>query len=72
VELADGTALRAKGRQEVTAGARLRLSLPGGGGYGDPRARDRAEVARDVAAGYVSVEAARDIYGYEPDDGEVT
>jgi N-methylhydantoinase B len=72
VELADGTRLRSKGRQEVGPGARLRLSLPGGGGYGDPRARDRAEVARDVAAGYVSVEAARDIYGYEPDDGEVT
>jgi N-methylhydantoinase B len=70
VELADGTRLRSKGRQEVAAGARLRLSLPGGGGYGNPAARDRVEVARDVAAGYVSAEAAREIYGFDPDDGQ--
>jgi N-methylhydantoinase B len=34
-------ALRSKGRQHVTAGQRLRLSLPGGGGYGSPEARAR-------------------------------
>ncbi|MDQ4061389.1 MAG: hydantoinase B/oxoprolinase family protein, partial [Pseudomonadota bacterium] len=44
-------------------GERVRLETPGGGGYGDPRNRDPARVARDVALGYVSpVAAARD-YG---------
>lgn len=34
----------------------------GGGGYGDPRQRDRAKVAKDVKEGLVSERAARDIY----------
>ena len=36
----------------------------GGGGYGDPAERSRDEVRRDIAAGYVSPEAARASYGY--------
>jgi N-methylhydantoinase B len=39
-----------------------------GGGYGDPLLREPAAVARDVARGAVSVEAARDIYGVELDE----
>jgi N-methylhydantoinase B len=35
-----------------------------GGGCGDPADRDPALVKRDVAYGYVSPEAARDIYGF--------
>jgi N-methylhydantoinase B len=35
----------------------------GGGGYGDPLERDPAAVAKDVAEGTVSREAARDLYG---------
>ena len=35
----------------------------GGGGYGDPLRRDPALVARDVACGVVSLEAARTVYG---------
>ena len=65
VELADGTPLRAKGRQLVRQGQRLRLSLPGGGGYGDPLARVRSEVADDLAKGYVTDEQAKSDYGYE-------
>ncbi len=37
----------------------------GGGGYGPPSERDRAAVARDVAEGYVSADAARRDYGVE-------
>ena len=44
VALADGTRLRGKGRQKVEAGQRLVLDLPGGGGYGDPKTRDRDRV----------------------------
>ena len=35
----------------------------GGGGYGDPLLRDPARVADDVREGYVSREAAHDLYG---------
>jgi N-methylhydantoinase B len=38
----------------------------GGGGYGDPKERDRADVARDVEAGFVSPEAAARDYGLTP------
>jgi N-methylhydantoinase B len=37
----------------------------GGGGYGPASERDRAAVARDVAEGYVSAEAARRDYGVD-------
>jgi N-methylhydantoinase B len=36
--------------------------MPGGGGLGDPLQRDPAAVQRDVAMGYVSKQAARDLY----------
>ncbi|NDV00558.1 hydantoinase B/oxoprolinase family protein [Pseudoroseicyclus tamaricis] len=36
---------------------------PGGGGHGDPLARDPADVEADVRLGYVSAEAARADYG---------
>ncbi len=39
------------------------IMTPGGGGYGDPLERPMADVARDVAVGYVSPEAARRDYG---------
>jgi N-methylhydantoinase B/oxoprolinase/acetone carboxylase alpha subunit len=46
-------------------GDRMRVSSPGGGGYGDPRRRDPALVAEDVREGYVSREAAARLYGFE-------
>jgi N-methylhydantoinase B len=45
------------------AGHVVRLLLPGGGGYGHPRERDRALVEADVRHGYVTPEAARREYG---------
>ena len=44
-------------------GDRFRLDTPGGGGFGDPLARDPAQVLADVAQGYVSTEAAERDYG---------
>ncbi len=35
-----------KGKSPIAAGDRLRVRYPGGGGFGDPRKRDRAAVAR--------------------------
>jgi N-methylhydantoinase B len=53
----------ASGRYELSAGERFLLQAAGGGGYGDPKKRDRAALARDIAEGYVSNEAAERDYG---------
>ena len=45
------------------ANALVRLSLPGGAGYGDPLLRDPHDVLADVVEGYVSIEAAKREYG---------
>ena len=51
------------GRYEMQAGERFLLQSAGGGGCGDPRRRDRAALARDMAEGYVSPDAAKKDYG---------
>jgi N-methylhydantoinase B len=50
------------GRYEMRAGERFLLQSAGGGGCGDPHARDRAALARDIAEGYVSADAAKNEY----------
>ena len=62
---ANGTVLRTKGFQVIPKGRRLLLKLPGGGGMGDPKARDPELVKRDVADGLITAHAARDVYGVE-------
>jgi N-methylhydantoinase B len=54
---------RASGRYEMKAGERFSLQSAAGGGFGDPRQRERAALERDVAEGYVTVEAAHKDYG---------
>jgi len=44
-------------------GQSVRLMTPGGGGYGSAADRDPSAVARDVALGYVSADAATEAYG---------
>jgi N-methylhydantoinase B len=46
----------------IKRGQKVRLETPGGGGFGDPAARDPDKVARDVRFGYVSRDAARRDY----------
>jgi N-methylhydantoinase B len=53
-------------RTRVAPGDRVTLLTAGGGGHGDPRDRDPAAVRRDVADGYVSARAAREVYGVVP------
>ena len=65
IEFRDGTRPHQKGRTLMQPGELLRLHFPGGGGYGDPAERDPAAIEDDVAKGYVSVEAARSVYGYQ-------
>jgi N-methylhydantoinase B/oxoprolinase/acetone carboxylase alpha subunit len=49
----------------IRKGDRLRLVSPGGGGYGDPRDRDRELIVNDINQGYVSRTAAERDYGYK-------
>jgi len=63
VELGDGTTLEPKGRQAIPPGQRLRLSLPGGGGYGDPHQRPKPAIEADLAAGFIDAETALQDYG---------
>ena len=53
----------ASGRYDLHAGERFFLQSAGGGGYGDPKKRDRASLARDIAEGYVSTASAARDYG---------
>jgi N-methylhydantoinase B len=50
-------------RAPMPAGARFVNVSAGGGGYGDPLDRSAEAVVQDVIDGYVSPDAARDVYG---------
>ncbi|HJQ58424.1 MAG TPA: hydantoinase B/oxoprolinase family protein [Vineibacter sp.] len=63
VGLKSGTVLKGKGFQTIPPGDRLVVMTPGGGGLGDPHARDPQQVAHDVKEGLVSAETAKDVYG---------
>lgn len=57
------TSLAAKGQHQISSDDALRLELPGGGGIGSPLERRPEAVVEDVAEGYVTAQAACDIYG---------
>ena len=44
-------------------GDRIKLTTPGGGGYGEPGQRDREAVREHVREGYVSENTALEVYG---------
>ncbi|MDB5511634.1 MAG: hyuB [Enterovirga sp.] len=50
-------------RIALKAGDSVRLSSPGGGGYGNPLERDLEEVARDLNDGLITRESAEATYG---------
>jgi N-methylhydantoinase B len=47
----------------LAAGDIVVVETGGGGGYGDPRERDKAAIALDVRRGYITADAARRDYG---------
>jgi N-methylhydantoinase B len=67
VSLRSGRPIRPKGRQTVPARDAIRLGLPGGGGFGDPHARDPQAVLDDVLDGMITAEAAQRDYGVAVD-----
>lgn len=64
--------LAAKQRTLLDVDDAIVLVCAGGGGYGDPLERDPARVLRDIEAGLVSVDVARDVYGVAVSPGAPT
>ncbi|MEC3861254.1 hydantoinase B/oxoprolinase family protein [Mesobacterium sp. TK19101] len=52
----------------LTAGDRVHVRTPGGGGYGAPDQRDPALVAEDVRLGRYSADQARALFGWQDPD----
>jgi N-methylhydantoinase B len=50
----------------IKHGDRVRITVPGGGGYGDPRERNREQVREDLLEDYISTDAALALYGFSP------
>ena len=66
IEAADGGRRALAGMEDrvpVAAGATIAIRTTGGGGWGDPLAREAELVCYDVQCGLVSAQAARDDYG---------
>jgi N-methylhydantoinase B len=57
--------LESKGTYQLASGDVVSTRLAGGGGYGEPRDRDPAKVAADVADGLLTPEKALADYGVE-------
>jgi N-methylhydantoinase B len=49
----------------VNTGDVISIRTGTGGGYGDPRERERAAIAADILNGYLTPERAREVYGHE-------
>ncbi|MBO1079218.1 hydantoinase B/oxoprolinase family protein [Roseomonas haemaphysalidis] len=65
VELSEGAAPLNRRAGILQPGQSIGMLGAAGGGYGDPRLRDRALVRRDLREDRISAEAAREIYGLE-------
>ncbi len=63
--LGSGKELPDKGIHLVPAGDSLIVELPGGGGFGDPHAREPERIENDVQSGLVSPDAARQNHGLD-------
>lgn len=59
----NGEKLHSKETRPIKRGDVLSFRLSGAGGYGPPDKRDPASIARDIADGYVTPEAAERDYG---------
>ncbi|MEC7387437.1 MAG: hydantoinase B/oxoprolinase family protein [Pseudomonadota bacterium] len=52
--LTSGKKLKGMGRQVIPMGEELIIEMPGGGGYGNPKSRDRKKIMEDLRAGLIS------------------
>ena len=65
VTSSDPETVQAKISSMVPADSVLTLSLPGGGGYGDPAKRSKAAIESDLLNGYITEEAAKRDYNWQ-------
>jgi len=63
IELENGAPMKGKGKQFVPHGRRVLMAFPGGAGYGSADNRDKDDVKRDLANGYITAKNAADQYG---------
>ncbi len=64
-DFSNGVEFPSKARAVIRDGQRVYITTPGAGGYGNPTARDRDMVRRDLADGRISDATARNTYGLE-------
>jgi N-methylhydantoinase B len=54
-------------QRTMTGGDSFLCRIPGGGGLGDPKTRDRARIERDLRDGLITEQHAREHYGWQSD-----
>ena len=55
----------------IKKGDRIRLVTGNGGGYGHPSRRPKEKVLEDIKNGYVTLERAREVYGFAEEEAMV-
>ena len=58
--LTSGRKLKGMGRQVIPIGEELIIEMPGGGGYGNPKNRDRKKIVEDIKADLISADHAKE------------
>ena len=58
--LTSGRKLKGMGRQVIPIGEELIIEMPGGGGYGNPKSRDRKKIVEDIKAGLINADHAKE------------
>ena len=58
--LTSGKKLKGMGRQVIPMGEELIIEMPGGGGYGNPKGRDRKKIMEDIRAGLISADNVKE------------
>ena len=58
--LTSGKKFKGMGRQVIPMGEELIIEMPGGGGYGNPKSRDRKKIMEDIRAGLVSADNVKE------------
>ena len=63
----NGRPINPKRQWVMSPGDRLVLEVPSGGGYGDPKDRNRDAIERDLREGLLSIQKARAEYSFDGD-----
>ena len=58
--LTSGKKLKGMGRQVIPMGEELIIEMPGGGGYGNPKSRDRKKIMEDIRAGLITADNVKE------------